>query len=70
MSNKTSIREAHQELENLRATKRTVNDLLRYKRTLNEMGQADFDKINEVKLKAVEAINQLFNDIMHTPKTS
>jgi hypothetical protein len=50
------------------ATKKTVTDLLQYKRALIELGTSDFDKINEVKIKALEAINHLFNDIIASGK--
>jgi len=62
---KTLIDEAH---EDLNETKRTVNDLLNYKRSLMEAGGDDLEKINEIKSRAIEAINNLFNDIITTKK--
>ena len=63
---KISISEAHDELNEFKATKKTVTDLLNYKRTLIDIENSDFDKINEIKGKAIEAINSLFNDIINT----
>ena len=63
---KISISEAHEELNEFKATKKTVTDLLNYKRTLIDIENSDFDKINEIKGKAIDAINSLFNDIINT----
>jgi hypothetical protein len=63
---KISISEAHDELNEFKATKKTVTDLLNYKRTLIDIENSDFDKINEIKGKAIDAINSLFNDIINT----
>lgn len=63
-----SISEAHEELNEFKATKKTVTDLLNYKRSLIDIENSDFDKINEIKGKAIEAINNLFNDIINTKK--
>ena len=65
---KISINEAHEELNEFKATKKTVTDLLNYKRSLIDIENSDFDKINEIKGKAIEAINNLFNDIINTKK--
>lgn len=65
---KISIREVYEELNELKATKKTVNELLNYKRSLIDIENSDFDKINEIKGKAIEAINNLFNDIINTKK--
>jgi|GEM_PF-3448606 len=65
---KISISEAHEELNELNATKKTVTDLLNYKRSLIDIENSDFDKINEIKGKAIDAINNLFNDIINTKK--
>jgi hypothetical protein len=61
---KTSIDEAHEDLDEFNATKKTVTDLLNYKRALSEMGEQDAEKILEIKRRAMEAINHLFNDIV------
>jgi hypothetical protein len=66
--NKISIREAHEDLNEFNATKKTVTDLLNYKRSLIDIENSDFDKINEIKSKAIDAINNLFNDIINTKK--
>jgi len=66
--NKISIREVHEEMNEFNATKKTVNDLLNYKRSLIDIENSDFDKINEIKGKAIDAINNLFNDIINTKK--
>jgi hypothetical protein len=63
-----SMREVHADLDEFNATKQTVNDLLNYKRTLIDIENSDFDKINEIKSKAISAINNLFNDIINTKK--
>ncbi|WP_317897354.1 hypothetical protein [Aurantibacillus circumpalustris] len=63
---KVTITEAHEELNDLKATKKTVTDLLNYKRTLIDIENSDFEKINEIKGKAIDAINSLFNDIINT----
>ena len=65
---KISISEAHEELNEFKATKKTVTDLLNYKRSLIDIENSDFDKINEIKGKAIDAINNLFNDIINTKK--
>lgn len=65
---KISIREVYEELNELKATKKTVNELLNYKRSLIDIENSDFDKINEIKGKAIEAINNLFNDIINTKR--
>jgi hypothetical protein len=62
------IEEVHDELAEYNATKKTVTDLLNYKRTLIDIENSDFDKINEIKGKAINAINHLFNDIINTKK--
>lgn len=64
--NQISIREMREEMDEYKATKKTVNDLLNYKRTLIDIENSDFDKINEIKGKALAAINNLFNDIINT----
>ena len=66
--NKISMREVHEELNEFNATKKTVHDLLNYKRSLIDIENSDFDKINEIKGKAISAINNLFNDIINTKK--
>lgn len=63
---KSLIREAHDELNEFQATKKTVTDLLNYKRSLIDIEDSDFEKINEIKGKAIEAINNLFDDIINT----
>jgi hypothetical protein len=63
---KVLISEAQDELNELKATKKTVTDLLNYKRSLIDIENSDFDKINEIKGKAIDAINSLFNDIINT----
>lgn len=66
--NKISINEAHEELNEFNATKKTVTDLLNYKRSLIDIENSDFEKINEIKGKAIDAINNLFNDIINTKR--
>ncbi len=65
---RVSMSEAHEELNEFKATKKTVTDLLNYKRSLIDIENSDFDKINEIKGKAIDAINNLFNDIINTKK--
>jgi hypothetical protein len=64
----TLMREAHAELDEYNETKKTVTDLLNYKKSLIDIEDTDFDKINEIKGKAIDAINHLFNDIINTNK--
>jgi len=66
VGNKMSIREAQADLDEFNETKKTVTDLLNYKRSLIDIENNDFDKINAIKSKAIEAINNLFNDIIST----
>ena len=68
LKRRVSINEAHEELNEFKATKKTVTDLLNYKRSLIDIENNDFEKINEIKGKAMDAINSLFNDIMNTKK--
>jgi hypothetical protein len=70
VGNRMSIREAQADLDEFNETKKTVTDLLNYKRSLIDIENSDFDKINAIKSKAIEAINNLFNDIINTPKDS
>lgn len=65
---KFSIEEVRDELAEYNATKKTVTDLLNYKRSLIDIENSEFDKINEIKGKALNAINHLFNDIINTKK--
>jgi hypothetical protein len=60
--------EAYADLHDFNATKKTVNELLKYKRSLIDMENTDFDKINEIKSKAMDAINNLFDDIINNKK--
>jgi hypothetical protein len=62
------MHEAYEELNEFKATKKTVTELLEYKRTLIDIENNDFEKINEIKGKAIDAINNLFNDIINTKK--
>ncbi len=62
------MHEVHEELNEYKATKKTVTDLLNYKRSLIDIENSDFDKINEIKGKAIDAINHLFNDIINTKR--
>lgn len=63
---KFSLDEVYEELNEYNATKKTVTDLLQYKRSLIDIENSDFEKINEIKSKAISAINHLFNDIINT----
>ena len=67
-SSRESIKEAYNDLVEYNKTKRAVADLLLAKRKLQLMGNQDPDKINEIKSKALEAINHLFNDIIAPKK--
>lgn len=66
---KLSRKETHEHLDEFNRTKEIVTDLLNYKRSLIDMENADYDKINEIKSRAIEAINVLFNDIIRTKST-
>jgi hypothetical protein len=65
---KTTIREVYEEMDEFNETKKTVTDLLNYKKSLIDIENTDFDRINEIKGKAIDAINHLFNDIINTNK--
>lgn len=58
---KNSLRaEVYQDLENFKETRRSVNELLKYKRGLTNHGQADLQKVNEMKGRVITAIDNLF----------
>ena len=59
---KVSISDAYDDLNEFNEVKKTVTDLLKYRRSLIDIENSDFDKINEIKGKAIDAINNLFSD--------
>jgi hypothetical protein len=59
---KDVLQDCHEDLNEFRETKKTINDLLNYRMSLLDMAKADKDKINEFKGKAIEAINHLFDE--------
>ena len=61
---KSARDEAREDLEEFNATCRNVRDLLSYKKSLLEMEFADQEKIKEIRRKAIEAIDNLFNEII------
>lgn len=65
---KSMFREVQEEMDEFYETKKTVTELLNYKKSLIDIEDTDFDKINEIKGKAIDAINHLFNDIINTNK--
>jgi hypothetical protein len=68
LANKMTSDEAHEDLNEFNRTKDTVNALLDYKRSLIALGTNDAEKVNDIKQRAIEAINHLFEDIISTPK--
>ncbi len=66
-SNQMSSAEAHEDLNEFKATKKSVNDLLNYKRSMSEMNKKNIEEISEMKRRAIEAIDQLF-DIINPKK--
>ncbi|MDI1353415.1 MAG: hypothetical protein PSX36_00765 [bacterium] len=66
ISAKLTHEETSEHLDEFNRTKKIVTDLLNYKRSLIDLEHADYDKINEIKGRAIEAINILFNDIIRT----
>jgi len=68
IGNKMTSDETHEDLVEFNRTKETVNALLDYKRTLIALGSDDTEQINDIRARAIEAINHLFQDIVDTPK--
>jgi hypothetical protein len=62
VSNRMSSAEAHEDINEFNATRNTLKELLRYKQSLIEKGGNDIEKINELRRKALDAINHLFDD--------
>ena len=63
VSERMSSAEAHEDINEFNATRNTLKELLRYKQSLIEKGSNDIEKINELRRKALEALNHLFDDI-------
>ena len=57
---KAEISEIHQDLHDFKETRESVNALLKYRRALIDQEHSDLDKINEMKGKALTAIDNLF----------
>ncbi len=62
MEEKLSMSDIHDELNEFYQIKKTVTDLLEYRRSLIDIQNSDFEKINEIKSRAINAINNLFNE--------
>lgn len=61
--------EVYQDLVDFKETKKSINALLEYRRALIDKEGSDFEKIALIKVKAMEAIDNLFADD-NTEKTS
>jgi hypothetical protein len=59
---KEIIREAHQEIDEFNEARKTIADLVTYRRNLQDPEQGDLNRFNEMKDKAIDAINHLFNE--------
>jgi hypothetical protein len=59
---KNVIREAHQELDEINEARKSITNLVNYKRALLDTEHGDFEKFNEIKDKAIDAINHLFEE--------
>ena len=59
---KFSMSDIHDELNEFYQIKKTVTDLMEYRRSLIDIQNSDFEKINEIKGRAIDAINNLFNE--------
>lgn len=57
-----SMNDIHEELNEFYQIKKTVTDLMEYRRSLIDIQNSDFEKINEIKGRAIDAINNLFNE--------
>ena len=62
MEEKFSMSDIHDELNEFYQIKKTVTDLMEYRRSLIDIQNSDFEKINEIKSRAINAINNLFNE--------
>ena len=67
---KQTISEVQKEINDYNETKRTIAELLRYKKELSAIGANDPAAFAEIKNKALAAINTLFNDTKQHPKTT
>lgn len=67
---KQTISEVQKEITDYNETKRTIAELLRYKKELSALGANDTAAFAEIKSKALAAINTLFNDSTQNPKTT
>lgn len=65
-----TISEVQKELVDYNETKRTIAELLRYKKELSALGSNDAAAFAEIRNKALAAINTLFNDTIQNPKTT
>ena len=52
--------ELYQHLKDFKETRRTVNELLNYKKSVMGTQNYDYARVNEIKSKAINAINNLF----------
>lgn len=67
---KETISEVQKEISDYNETKRTIAELLRYKKELSAIGTNDPAAFDAIKKKALAAINNLFNDTIQHPKTT
>jgi hypothetical protein len=57
-----TIREAHQELDEVNEARKTITDLVNYRKALLDPEHGDFEKFDEIRGKALSAINHLFEE--------
>jgi hypothetical protein len=60
------IQEVQEEWNDFKATKQTISELMNYRRSLMEVGSKDPGKIDEIRGKAINAVNDLFDGMMKT----
>jgi phosphoribosyl-dephospho-CoA transferase len=58
---KDILKEAHKEIDEINVTRKTITDLVNFRRTLHG-DVRDNEKLNEIKDKALDAIDHLFDD--------
>lgn len=60
--NRISREEAHEDLNDFKATKKSINELLAYRRALLAADVDDPEKIQRIRSKAIDAVNNLFDE--------
>jgi phosphoribosyl-dephospho-CoA transferase len=58
---KDTLKEAHEEIDEINITRKTITELVNFRRTLHGDVRNN-EKLNEIKDKALDAIDHLFDD--------